>query len=260
MNTEPPEGDELQRMLVSMKHTVLERATDRPRRRRGRTGVVVGVVALLALGTATGAVALTLSQQDRPVAAPSQTEAPAPAPSATTPTSAPITATPTPRPTPTSDPSPTPVTSKRIPGLCSALVPDSDYQRFFGAARLETFVVTEDGTREADGNDRIQGLRDPSEALYCSWQNEGVLAQITIKVERVTPAGAASDQEHAVAGGGTCEEQFGGEVCRSQIRAGDGPVPVTTEFYRDDLAIRISQVDFPTNGLLPAVVGEVWGD
>ena len=49
MNTEPPEGDELQRMLVSMKQAVLERATPRPKRYRRRSGVVVGVVVLVVM-------------------------------------------------------------------------------------------------------------------------------------------------------------------------------------------------------------------
>jgi hypothetical protein len=259
MNTEPPEGDELQRMLVSMKRNVLERAMPRPKRRRVRPGIAIGVVGLLAIGTATGAVALSLSQQDDPVAAPVQTQEPEPAPSATTPTSAPITTTPRPRPA-TPEPTATPVTSQRIPGLCSDLVPQADYARFFGAARQETFIWGPNGSREVDGNDRIQGLRDPAESLYCSWQNEGVLAGITITLERVTPQGAATRAADAVAADGTCEQRLGGRVCRSQQRSGDGPVPVKTEFFRDDLAITISQTDFPTDGLLPAIVGEIWGD
>ncbi len=65
MNTEPPEGDDLQRMLVAMKRNVLDHATPRPngaeadpgRDRRGRAARA---------GTATGAVALSLTQQDSP--------------------------------------------------------------------------------------------------------------------------------------------------------------------------------------------------
>lgn len=258
MNTEPPEGDDLQRMLVSMKQNVLERATPRPKRRRFRPGVALGIVGLLAVGTATGAVALSLSQQEQPTAAPTQTQQPEPAPSATTPTSAPITA--TPRPTSTPRSSAPPVTSMRIPGLCSDLVPQDDYARFFGAARLETFIWDSSGSREVDGNDRIQGLRDPEESLYCSWTNDGVSQYLTIMIERVTPDEAAIREADALRVDGVCEDRIGGRSCRSQQRAGDGPVPVTTTFFRDDLAITIAQTDFPTDGLLPAVVGEIWGD
>ncbi|PZF30824.1 MULTISPECIES: hypothetical protein [unclassified Curtobacterium] len=99
MNSEPPIGDDLQRMLVSMKQNVLERAE--PRKRRGRrTGIVITVIALLAVGTAGGGVALGLI--------PTSSTEPEPTPSATsqpsqtvTPSSAPVVGEPTPTPTPT---------------------------------------------------------------------------------------------------------------------------------------------------------------
>ncbi|WP_146236336.1 hypothetical protein [Curtobacterium sp. MCBD17_023] len=104
MNTEPPTGDDLQRMLVSMKHTVLDRAEDRrpaPRRRGRRAGVAIGVIALLGLGATSGAVALGMIPQ------PFTASAPAPSPSPTgpampsTPAAAPVREIPDPTPTPT---------------------------------------------------------------------------------------------------------------------------------------------------------------
>jgi hypothetical protein len=101
MNTEPPTGDDLQRMLVSMKHNVLEHADDRrPKRRGHRSGIVIAAVALLALGTASGAVALAVvpqMQQAAPVASPTPS---LPEPSST-PSSAPVVETPDPTPEPT---------------------------------------------------------------------------------------------------------------------------------------------------------------
>lgn len=105
MNTEPPTGDDLERMLVAMKRTVLTRAAEQrpqPRRRGRRTGIVIGVIAVLALGATSGGVALGMIPQ--PFAA-----APAPAPSTTptepsetpTPSSAPVVNEPTTTPTPT---------------------------------------------------------------------------------------------------------------------------------------------------------------
>ncbi|GGL03024.1 hypothetical protein JOE58_002967 [Curtobacterium luteum] len=258
MNTEPPEGDDLQRMLVAMKQNVLERATPR-RRRRARPGLVIGVVGLLALGTASGAVALSLSQQDRPVAAPTETQEPEPAPSATTPTSAPITATPTPRPVPT--PTPTSEPDVRIPGDCYLLVPDSDYARFFGAAQHTSTIWTpEGGGRQPDGNDRIQGLRDPDEALSCTWQNEGVVANISVVVRPAFEDDAAEIPELVAESNPTCEDRLGGRACSWTPGTDSGDAVRGTYFTRGNLTIDIMQTDFPTNGLLPAIVGEIWGD
>lgn len=105
MNTEPPQGDDLQQMLVSMKQNVLARAEfDRPapKRRGRRAGIVIGVIAVLGIGVGSGAVALGMVPQPF-------TAAPAPSPTVTEPSqtptksSAPVvnepTATPTPTPT-----------------------------------------------------------------------------------------------------------------------------------------------------------------
>jgi hypothetical protein len=102
MNTEPPTGDDLQRMLVSMKRNVLTQAEDRRPAGRGRhTGIVVAVVALLALGTASGAVALAVVP-DQQQAAPVASSAPAEPEPTRTASSAPVVEAPDPVvPTPT---------------------------------------------------------------------------------------------------------------------------------------------------------------
>lgn len=97
MRSEPPVGDDLQRMLVSMKQNVLERAE--PRKRRGRrTGVAIAVVALLAIGAAGGGVALGLIPT-APEAAPVTTPSPTEPTRTVTPSSAPVVITPAPTPT-----------------------------------------------------------------------------------------------------------------------------------------------------------------
>lgn len=250
MNTEPPEGDELQRMLVSMKQTVLERAAPRPRRYRRRSGVVVGVVALLALGTATGAVALTLTQQDRPVAAPVQTQGPVPAPSATIPSSAPITATPAPRPTPT----PTVAT---IPTSCRATVPAEDYDRLFGATPVDEGIGTEEVSVGTDSADAL-GIAGSGRDISCIWMDSN--ADVSGLDMRIGPAlpGAADLLRN---GPHQCAEQYDGLLCQATTPADLYPVErVTTWFVRDGTYVVIGQTNFPTNGLLPAVVGEIWGD
>lgn len=110
MNTEPPTGDDLQRMLVSMKQTVLDRAEDRrpaPRRRGRRAGIAIGVIALLGLGATSGAVALGMIPQ--PFAEPAPTSTPSPTAPAvpSTPAAAPVQEVPVPVPTPTPTPTPT---------------------------------------------------------------------------------------------------------------------------------------------------------
>jgi hypothetical protein len=262
MNTEPPEGDDLQRMLVSMKQHVLEHATPH-RRRRFRPGIALGIVGLLAIGTATGAVALTLSQQDdQPVTAPTQTQQPAPAPSATTPTSAPITEKPTPRPavTPSATPTATSEAAVRIPGDCYLIVPDADYSRFFGAARHESTIWTDTATREPDGNDRINGLVDPDESLHCTWQNEGVVANMSVTIRQATSEGSRQVTEAVNESGPTCVDRLGGRVCSYRPGTDSGDDIVGTFFVRGNLTIEIMQTDFPTDNLLGAIIGKIWGD
>lgn len=258
MNTEPPEGDDLHRMLVSMKQNVLERATPRPQRRRFRPGIALGVVGLLAIGTATGAVALSLSQQETPVAAPTQTQQPEPAPTATTPSSAPITERPTPRPTPTETPAAR--SDVRIPGDCYLLVPDEDYDRFFGAASHTSQVLSPGLSRDPDGNDRIRGLRGEHESLSCTWQNEGVEANLVIAVGHTEDIGAGTPEDTVANLGGTCQDRLGGRACRTRVPTERGGTVTATTFLRDGITITIYQTDFPTDGLLPAIVGEIWGD
>ncbi|QCR43432.1 hypothetical protein C1N91_07600 [Curtobacterium sp. SGAir0471] len=108
MNTEPPTGDELTQMLVTMKHQVLAEARPRGagrRHRLGRVGIVVGVVAMLGIGAASGAVAIGLVPAPfSPVAAPTTAVTPTPTGSSE-PSSAAVT--PSFRPAPSATPTPT---------------------------------------------------------------------------------------------------------------------------------------------------------
>ncbi len=254
MDSEPPVGDELQRMLVTMKQDVLERATPRPKRRRGHTGIVVGVVALLALGTASGAVALSLSHQDRPVAAPVQTQEPAPAPSATTRTSAPITGRPTPRPVPTATPTTAAVAT--IPTSCRATVPEEDYDRFFGDTPVQGSSSMGEGIA---GSDSVAaGIAEPGADIYCVWRDPR--ADVS-GLEMLIGAARPNTGDRLRSGPMSCVDQDGGVLCRTSRQADPYPVDtVTTLFVRDGTYVAITQTNFPTNGLLDAVVGVIWGD
>lgn len=247
MNTEPPEGDDLQRMLVAMKQNVLERATPRSRRRRVRPGIAIGVVGLLALGTASGAVALSLSQQEQPVVAPAVSQLPAPAPTATTPTSAPITATPTPR--------PTRAAVATLPTTCRGTVPAEDYDRFFGSTPLTEI----DQTTASTGTDSPDIVWTGGAAtLTCVWADPSAdVSGLTLDIGKTGPGAA----DRLADSPWDCEERDGGRKCQLTVPATPYPVDqTTTVFVRGDTFIVIRQANFPTNGLLPAIVGEIWGD
>jgi hypothetical protein len=108
VNTEPPTGDELTQMLVTMKHHVLTEVRPRGavrRHRIARAGIVVGVVAVLGIGAGTGAVALGLVPAPfTPVAEPTAAVTPTPS-GGSGPSSAPVT--PSFRPSPSATPEPT---------------------------------------------------------------------------------------------------------------------------------------------------------
>ncbi|WP_336699009.1 hypothetical protein [Curtobacterium sp. USHLN213] len=255
MNTEPPEGDDLQHMLVSMKQNVLERATPRPKRRRFRPGIALGVIGLLAIGTATGAVALSLSQQEAPVAAPTRTQQPEPSPSATTPTSAPITQRPTPRPTPT------PVnTTATIPTDCRALVPASDYDRLFGGTPLVQIKPSLPDTPEEYRDLERETGDDIS--LRCTWRDpQADVTGLGIMAGESTPE-AISENLAVIRGeGGTCSERDHGTFCQTVSNVEPYDVDRAYTYYTRGTAwVVIDQTNFPTDNLLGAIVGEIWGD
>lgn len=107
MNTEPPVGDDLQRMLVSMKQHVLERAAPHPKRRARRTGIAIGVVGVLLLGAAGGGVALGLIPTSITGAPEASATATPEAQPSETPSGAPVVDEPTLAPAPTQTPAST---------------------------------------------------------------------------------------------------------------------------------------------------------
>lgn len=94
MRTEPPTGDDLTRMLVTMKQRVLEEAAHdpAPARRRARNRVVITSIAILAtLGLGAGAaIAASMIGDDEPPAAQPEATATAAAQPAPTPTPRPF--------------------------------------------------------------------------------------------------------------------------------------------------------------------------
>jgi hypothetical protein len=160
MNTEPPTGDDLTRMLVSMKKNVLERATDTTRRRPGRRfGIAFGLVALIGLGSAGGAVAMGFVPSPFEGLAQPEPTAVVSTPPAPTPTA-------TPTPEPSAAPSTQPVGGTPEPYLpidCATLATESSLTSLLRAPELaqeEGLVFT---PREA-------ALRQ-SGVQTCSWMS-----------------------------------------------------------------------------------------
>jgi hypothetical protein len=175
MNSEPPTGDELASMLVTMKQNVLERTTESPRRKRNRNlGLGLGLAALLAIGGGSGALALGML--------PSPFQAAAPATPTNTPTPTPtVTPTATPRPTPTVAPVLAPVPS--VPIDCATLA---------SGVRMDLFIPSPE-----------QGAPDllvPYEAavleqgaLTCSWVSaEQPYSNVRISVSSDRATGLAT--------------------------------------------------------------------
>ncbi|WP_156463409.1 hypothetical protein [Frigoribacterium sp. Leaf172] len=134
MNTEPPTGDDLTRMLVSMKKNVLERATDTTRRRPGRRfGIAFGLVALIGLGSAGGAVAMGFVPSPFEGLAQPEPTAVVSTPPAPTPTA-------TPTPEPSAAPSTQPVGGTPEPYLpidCATLATESSLTSLLRAPELK---------------------------------------------------------------------------------------------------------------------------
>ncbi|MDN4649602.1 hypothetical protein [Curtobacterium sp. PsM8] len=251
MNTEPPTGDDLQRMLVSMKQTVLDRAEDRrpaPRRRGRRAGIVIGVIALLGLGATSGGVALGMIPQPFTASAPAPTPSPSEPVAPSTPESAPVQETPDPVPTPT----PTSVVrAGTLPTDCRQLVPASEYDRLFGGTPLTDPLGSEAGS-DGDG---------PPVDLSCIWRDPRAdVSGLSVSLGSDTAEVIANYEALLVRSGYTCADSGAGRLCRMTVAEQAYPVDTTLTYYSEGSTwLIVRQTNFPTNGLLSAIQQQVWG-
>ncbi|WIB59607.1 hypothetical protein DEJ13_14345 [Curtobacterium sp. MCLR17_007] len=252
MNTEPPTGDDLQQMLVSMKREVLTRADQQrpaPRRRGRRAGIVIGVIAVLGIGATSGGVALGMIPQ--PFAA-----APAPSPSATTvapsetptPSSAPVVS------EPTSTPSSTPSPTRRaavLPTDCRSMVPEADYERLFGQVPV----------RDETSSIPVPQAPFPDTSLRCVWMDPSAdVSGISVDIGTATPEQQAQLESTFADGPEVCSDRDGGRFCQATWPADPYPVDTTvTYFGRGTTWIQVTQTNAPTDGLLKAIEQQVWG-
>jgi hypothetical protein len=182
MDVEPPTGDDLNRMLVSMKQDVLRRAAAEPpaRRRpwaRRHLGLTLGLVALLGIGGAGGALALVLPSAFQ--ASPAATSSPSPAP----------TREPVPGATATVSPSPSAPTQPAAPTAALAIDCATLGQEIGVASigldttplgRATQFFTPEDAATRQAG------------ATACIWSGDGAGygAQLTVKIAPAAERGA----------------------------------------------------------------------
>jgi hypothetical protein len=247
-----------------MKQNVLERADAQPRKKKAhrRVGIGIALVALIAVGTASGAVALGLAPQpftqQAPIAAPSATTKPPSEPPATAPFS------PSPKPTPTSGPS---ATSGRYGdgfdwiASCKDLVPAEEYDRLFGATPLAQggSKITVPGTIPVPDYTGVVEFERRAEYL-CAWAYPSAdVSGLGVRIGHATAAEIDAREQDLSAHGGTCSERDNGRVCQQTVPNEEYPVDTTTTFYvRGDVYIDIHQTNFPTNGLLDAIVQQIW--
>lgn len=250
MDTEPPTGDDLAKMIVTIKENTLRGAVvEPPRSPRFRFGLIVGIVAVLAVGTASSAVALGLVPH--PFAAP----APAVAP---TPSTVPKT---TPTPTVTASP-PAPATSEPTPALtvpqtCDTVVAAADATRLFGSTPVTQLRPVPSGataqpvpTRQ-DFDAAVIG----TPALYCIWKDPlSDISGLTVAMGTKSSSTLASFMTQLAASGYTCTDAHGGRSCQQVTPVKEYPVDTTSTFFAlGDTWVLVVQTNFPTTDLLGAV-------
>jgi len=219
MDVEPPTGDDLNRMLVSMKQDVLRRAAAEPpaRRRpwaRRHLGLTLGLVALLGVGGAGGALALVLPS-------------PFQASPAATPTSTPS-ATPTARPTPTATAAPVVPAQPAAPSVALGVDCATLGERIGVSTVVPRGAVTPEVPQ---GNTPLDAAYDQVGALECSWSTDGDIYELSVLQVTVVPAGdrgrewisglresGLSDQGLGDVSAGACEGAATG--CRTSVVVG----------------------------------------
>ena len=227
MNSEPPTGDELNRMLVTMKQNVLERTTESPRRKRNRNlGLGLGLAALLAIGGGSGALALGML--------PSPFQASAPATPTSTPTPTPtVRPTATPRPTPTVAPVVAPVPSAPID--CATLTNGIDLTAFIPDPVYAPELLPKNYDRTTEAGLAQQGV------LSCVWRSEaGSYSNVVVRVSNDVTTGTRWTSERHDAGDSSlglgrssvisCGTE-GNSSCRASVVA--DPWWISFSFYDD---------------------------
>ncbi len=228
MRSEPPTGDDLTRLLVTMKRNVLERAAKEPASAKRKSlrhilGLGIGVTALLGLGT--GAAIALMANQPENTAAPATDGATA---------RPPVTSTAAPPPT-TTPPEPPPTDYVVTPGQpasrygldCGTLVDPASVSGLFA-----TEVAAIDPILSESGVDIAIPRRAAILAVggsVCEWSNGvpmneqyGLEPGYTGLTISVVPRGAAGWSQFATQHGmPTDERQCDGTMCWASAAVGD---------------------------------------
>ena len=106
----------------------------------------------------------------------------------------------------------------------------------------------------------VEEAIDSGVELRCLWRDPNAdVTFLEVEIGAVDAALAAGYLDGLPAVGYDCEAALDGRQC--QIIGQNEMYPVeegTTVFLRDDVFISVEQANFPTNGLLAAIVGRVW--
>jgi len=245
MDSEPPTGDDLTRMIVSMKRNVFDRTkAPRSRRRRFHGGVIAAVLVVIALGTASGAVALGVVPQ--PFAAPASAP-----PSASVTRSAPPAT-----PTPTSAPAPV------IPTTCTAVVDAADYARFFGTTPVQLLrpVPSDSSAVPIPLPGRVHPAFFDAPALACLWHDPRAdITNLSIEMGTAPAADTSTYLAELPSEGFLCSRADGGTSCHKTTPDAEFPVSETVTFFvRGTTWLEIRQTNFPTSDLLGSLTSHLW--
>lgn len=168
-----------------------------------------------------------------------------------------------------SPPAPPPSASARtvsIPTDCHQIVSPSLYSATFGDTPLNDPAFSQSGngaitpTQPAAGAP-AEDVLQAATSLDCLWADpQADITQFGLTMGKVDPVLAGTFLDTLPATGYKCDSLYGGRQCQLIKRNEQYPVDEGyTVFLRDNIFIRVVQVNVPTVGFLGKVVETLWG-
>ena len=160
-----------------------------------------------------------------------------------------------------------------IPETCETIVNPETYAATFGESPLnDPGVVGQEGTEFFIQTGRFDPVTPAEGAtpgeivasqtqLRCIWRDPRAdITGIGVEMAIVDPGIAREYLTSLASQGYDCAPAEGGERCQHVRTHEQYPVELgDTVFLRDSVVVSVSQGNFPTDGLLGAIVGTVWG-
>jgi len=165
---------------------------------------------------------------------------------------------------------PPPPAAASIPTDCRGLVDAATYTATFGETPLNDPLSIEPGRAgavtptAAPVGATYREIIDSATELRCLWRApDAALRYLQVDVGTVPPNVGRARLDQLAADGYRCEDALDGRRCQrvSEVEGSEASTidRAVTQFLRDDVYIQVEQLDFPTDGLLPSIVDELWG-